>query len=92
MTRTAVFKVSGPGTVPWLLFVEFSGSRSPSEFSQRINERSGSNRVIELLGMEDELSSGVLGGFAIARRASTLEEAQSFALQGAWATDSAPES
>jgi hypothetical protein len=38
------------------------------------------------------LSSGVLGGFAIARRASTLEGAQSFALEGAWATDSRPES
>jgi hypothetical protein len=91
MTKTAVFQVSGPGKLSCLLLVEFSGPRSPSEFAQRINERSGTNRVIELFGMEDELSPEVLRSFAIARRANTLEEAQSFVLRGAWATSSAPE-
>jgi hypothetical protein len=84
MKKTAAFRINGPGALPRLLLVEFSEQQSPSAFAQRINER-GSNRVIQLLGMEDELSSEVLGSFVVSYRAKTLEVAQSFALQGAWA-------
>jgi hypothetical protein len=84
MKRTAVFQISGKEKIPKLLFVEFSGQRSPLGFEQRINERRGSNVVIKFLGMEDELSPDVLGLFTITFRANTLESAQSFALHGAW--------
>lgn len=86
MKRTAVFQVSRNGKIPKLLFVKFTGQRSPLGFEQRINERRGSSVVIKLLGMEDELSPDVLGLFTITYRANSLESAQSFALQGAWET------
>jgi hypothetical protein len=84
MTRTAVFVIREKSGVTRLLFVDFGEARSPQAFADRINERQGIDRSVELLGMEDELSPELLKSFAVSQRAATLETAQSMALKGAW--------
>jgi hypothetical protein len=83
MKRTAVFVVKDKSGTGSLLMVEFDSTRSPQSFADRINERPGVQRSIELLGM-DELLPDFLNSFPESHRAGTLEEAQSIALKGTW--------
>lgn len=82
---TAVYRVTECSGSSRFVVVEITGQRCPQALAQRLNERPGMNRTIELAAV---LACGGapedLGKFQPLELASTLEDAQTRALRGAW--------
>jgi trimethylamine:corrinoid methyltransferase-like protein len=81
----AVYRIAERNRKNRFVVVEILGHRSPESFAQRLNERQGMNRTIELAAvLVGVLPAVVAGAFHPAEIASTLEDAQDMALKGAW--------
>jgi hypothetical protein len=80
-SRMAAYLIEEAGEKDFLLLLDLYATQFPEDLVQRVNQASGSKRCVVLLGTYDSLPMELLLQFDYVKTASTLEQAESVALE-----------